>query len=344
MSKTRIICFTEKGYELGSRLTGILDGSTLYAKTRTDLDVEKVASMDRWVKDSFESCDCMVFIGATGIAVRHIAPYLKDKTTDPAVICIDELGINVIPLVSGHIGGANALAKRIAMAIDGNAVITTATDINGLFAVDTFATRNDLAISSMGLAKAVSSRVLSSKSVGICSDFGLDDVPSELTPCKKGEFGICISGTSKAVFDRTLVLTPKCHVLGIGCRRGIEKWRIDVLVQNTLTESMIPINSIASIASIDLKSNEAGLLEFAEDNGIPIGFFSSEELNSLDDVGFSKSEMVKGVTGVDCVCERSAVLASDGGDLIVKKRAKDGVTLSIARRRMTFNLGRDSYE
>ena len=108
----------------------------------------------------FAWADALVFVGAAGIAVRSIAPYVRDKRTDPAVLCVDELGQFVIPLLSGHIGGANALARRLAAALDAVAVVTTATDVNHKFSVDAWAAENGLFIGSMAAAKAVSAAIL----------------------------------------------------------------------------------------------------------------------------------------------------------------------------------------
>ena len=119
---------------------------------------------------AFSEMDALIFVGAAGIAVREFAPYVRDKRTDPAVLGLNERANFVIPLLSGHIGGANALARRLAAALGATAVVTTATDVNGKFSVDTWATEHGCAISDMGLAKAVSAEILE-HSVPFCSDF-----------------------------------------------------------------------------------------------------------------------------------------------------------------------------
>lgn len=126
-------------------------------------------------RESFSSADALVFIGACGIAVREIAPYLASKKTDPAVLCIDEKMQFVIPLLSGHIGGANDLARRLAAALGASAVITTATDVNGKFAVDAWAAKNECVISSMLLAKKVAAEILE-RDVPLVSDFPIKGV------------------------------------------------------------------------------------------------------------------------------------------------------------------------
>lgn len=131
----------------------------------------------------FSSMDALIFVGACGIAVREIAPYVKSKKTDPAVVCIDEAGQFVIPLLSGHIGGANALAEKLAEKLDATAVVTTATDVRGKFAVDAWAARHGCAISDMGLAKAVSAAILEGD-VPLCSQFYLPVPPAGGYVCR----------------------------------------------------------------------------------------------------------------------------------------------------------------
>ena len=120
-------------------------------------------SLREWTENSFEECDALIYIGACGIAVRAIAPFVKDKFTDPAVISMDELGGYIIPLLSGHVGGANELAMEIANITGGVAVISTATDVNGAFAVDVFAKKNDLKLANKELAKLISADILDGK-------------------------------------------------------------------------------------------------------------------------------------------------------------------------------------
>jgi cobalt-precorrin 5A hydrolase len=275
----------------------------------------------------------VIFIGAVGIAVRYVAPFLKNKAADPAVICMDERGQFVIPLLSGHIGRANDLAKEIAEVTCAVPVITTATDIHGRFSVDSYAVKNNLHIGSMAAAKEISSLIVDDKKVGLVTDVPISDkIPPELDLNGDEDTGIFISyRESKGPFKRTLKLTPRCHVLGIGCRRGTPAERIEDFVKEVLKREDISMNSVRAVASIDLKRDEAGLLEFSGRIKAEPVFFSSEALASLPDMGFTPSDRVKKITGVDNVCERAAFAASKNGKIIVKKISKDGMTLSIAR-------------
>ncbi|MDR1405000.1 MAG: cobalt-precorrin 5A hydrolase [Candidatus Methanoplasma sp.] len=342
--KIRIIAFSGRGCELGAKVCGVLGGHEcrLYSKTSADIiGIEKAeGSVSDWTREAFSAADAILFIGAAGIAVRCISLFVKNKTEDPAVISIDEKGQFVIPLLSGHIGGANDLARYISGKIGAVPVITTATDIHGKFSVDSYAGRHNMHIGSMLLAKEISSVIVSGGKIGLISDVPISgSIPPELDLNGKEDLGVFISyGRCEGPFAKTLKLTPRCHVLGIGCRRGISADSIGTLVNEVLERENISPRSVKAVASIDIKSNEAGLLEFSERMGIKPIFFSPDELGSIPDMEFTPSDTVKSVTGVDNVCERAAYAASRSGEIITRKTAKDGVTLAIVREPFSADL------
>lgn len=284
----------------------------------------------------FQADDAMIFVGACGIAVREIAPHVHDKRTDPAVLCVDELGQYVIPLLSGHIGGANALAARLAGRLHAQAVITTATDINKKFSVDAWAARNGCAISSMALAKAVSAEILEHE-IPLCSEFAIKTpLPSGVTAGTEGDLGIALTWKRTGPFARTLRLIPKVLHLGIGCRRGTEQSAIEAAVQSVLNEYQIDERAVKCAASIDLKAEEQGLLAFCAQHRWPAAFYTAEELRQVEGE-FTPSAFVKSVTGVENVCERSALLGAER--LIVKKTACNGVTVAVAAEHWEVHFG-----
>ncbi len=275
----------------------------------------------------FAWADLMLFVGSCGIAVREIAPHVKDKKTDPAVICIDELGHFVISLLSGHIGGANEWTAFIAEKLGATSVITTATDINEKFSVDSWAVKNGCVIDSMRLAKAVSAAVLE-HSVPLFSELPVSGaLPAGLVFGDSGKLGVSISWSGKRPFEDTLLLVPKLLHLGVGCRKGIEADKVRFAVKSVLEDNNIDPRAIKCAASIDIKANEAGLLEYCREAGLEISFYPAETLASVPGE-FSQSEFVKSVTGVDNVCERAALVGAD--KLIVRKTAIDGVTVAVA--------------
>ena len=282
--------------------------------------------------EEFSGSDILVFIGAAGIAVRKIAPYVKDKKTDPAVICIDERGTFVIPLMSGHIGGANEIAGKLASYIGAFAAITTATDVNGRFAVDEWAARRGFVISDMKMAKYISARILE-QDIPIYSEF---PVVTEYPPgtfralmpgqADAADAGIYIGIRTVQPFRHTLRIIPPVLRLGIGCRKGTDARKIEAAVEKLLNDNSIDMAAVRGVYSIDLKADEAGLSEYCKAAGLKFTTYSSDELKKVPG-SFSSSAFVESVTGVDNVCERAAAVK---GRLIVRKTVFDGVTAALA--------------
>lgn len=337
------ISFTERGSRLNASLAQLLSRQGIdyrgcaSAKYAEGCGLERVEDLKRWTREMFAQMDALLFIGATGIAVRSIAPCLENKTTDPAVVVMDEKGVFAISLLSGHLGGANELAGMLANLTGAIPVITTATDVNGRFAVDLFAKKNRLAIAGMELARQVSADVLDEKQVGFYSDFPvLGQIPEELVPWEEravfeGTNGICVTlDDKKQPYRQTLTLIPRIVSVGVGCKKDTPYEQIRRRVEDVLEKCHISARAVEKIASIDLKAQEAGLLELARTCGAEFVTFSAEELQGAKGV-FSGSKFVESVTGVDNVCERSALLAS-GGKLVCRKTAGDRVTVAVAVR------------
>lgn len=294
-------------------------------------------SLSEWTKEHF-SKEALIFVGATGIAVRAIAPYIKGKTVDPAVIVVDEKGTYVISLLSGHIGGANRLSEQIALQLGAIPVITTATDINGKFAVDQWAKEQNLFISSMKLAKKIAAALLEEKEVGFFSEFPIiGEVPPELVQGKRSDLGIVVTGKEKIdIYDETLYLVPRCYVLGIGCRKDTPYEKLEEFTNEILKRENIRWSAIDRVATIDIKQEEKGLITLCERHALPFEVYSAETLSSLKG-DFTPSKFVSSITGVDNVCERAAVKAS-GGKIILKKEAKDGMTIAIASKEISVQI------
>ena len=317
--KIAIVSFTEKGTALGTRIQKALGGKLCDARR------EEGFSLADWTRQAFASCDALIFIGAAGIAVRAIAPHVHSKAADPAVLCVDESGRFVIPLLSGHLGGANALARRLAVLTEGTAVITTATDLNGVFAVDLWAKKQGMTVLQPERIKRVSSKILAGETVRIQSPWPIACEAPQLVqlgePCDAAvDF--------RPRDDEALQLVPRLLILGIGCRRCITAEQMEAQFVCFCRERHVLPQAIAGAASIDRKQDEAGLLAFCERRGLPLRFFSAEALRAAEG-SFSASDFVENTVGVDNVCERSAVLAADGA-LIEKKYAAGGVTFALA--------------
>lgn len=389
-----IISFTDKGQRLAEKIADILEGQAVRCGAEHPLS--------EWTRNSFSKGNALIYVGAAGIAVRAIAPFVRDKAVDPAVIVVDETGKFVIPILSGHLGGANVLASRIADEIGAEAVITTATDRNNVFSVDDWARAQRMRVENVPLIKKISACILSGGTIRVESKFSIaGDVPEHVRYVKLPRTGRttgqsaekispdyekispdreeistdrkCISpdredispdrklisrdceeinpGGENALPNvfisvrtdicspaRTLHLIPRVVYAGIGCRRGTTSDQIANAVYAALGRLDIHPSALAGVSTIDLKKDEKGLLEFCREQEIPLMTFPAEELAAVQGE-FSSSEFVSEVTGVGCVCERSAVLAS-GGVLILRKMVRDGVTCALAFREPELSWSR----
>lgn len=413
-----ILSFTPRGARLAQRIKAETDFRECGFRTATAEHMDcSGGKLKETVKEVFCGSEALLFIGATGIAVRAVAPYLRSKLEDPAVVVVDELGRFAIPILSGHVGGANDLARTLAERMEMTPVITTATDLHGLLAIDSWAVANGLQIQNPAKIKDVSMKVLSGRKIRVASAFRLSDVPdvfdftffdslfsapdsagvcgktrdtsdaalcgesrceadsalrgeslctSEERLCGKSA-GVCGgegcdetdasprgSGVGEgrkydvrldihASTERTaeaLCLTPRVLHVGIGCKKGVSEEAVCALFHQVFSERNLSVLAVASIASIDLKSEERGLLDFCRRMGHSLRCFSAEELQHLHGkYDFSSSDFVKRITGVENVCERAAIRSAEdaaeaGGEgfprLLLKKRSANGVTLAIA--------------
>lgn len=327
--KFSLFAYSKKGLETAKKAAACIEGEAeLFTVERLAgngaLPIPKPS--EDFYGERFAASDALVFVSSCGIAVRSVTPFVKSKTSDPAVVVVDETGRFAISLLSGHLGGANALALRIAEGIGAAPVITTATDVNGRFSVDAWAKENGFAISDMTAAKAVSAAILEGD-VPVKSDFPIAGALPSGLKTGDGETGILITYKTDEPFMNTLRLIPKCLHIGIGCRRGTPKETIENAVSIVLSENLIDRRAVKCAASIDLKKDEAGLIGFCRGKGLPLSFHSADELNAVTGE-FTKSDFVKEITGVDCVCERAAMIGAD--ELIIKKTAIDGVTVAAA--------------
>lgn len=344
-----MISFTENGKRLSERMANVLDQEfqvALYTKCEADSrddafsDVLFVrTSVGEWAGERMQEKNALLFIGACGIAVRAVAPFLIDKLQDAPVLVMDEIGKYVIPIVAGHMGGANDLAYRIAEKTGAQPVITTATDLRKKFAVDLFAKRNgfylDLA-NKDGIAK-VSAKVLAGKEITISIETGHEVIGEEpgvrLVPYPPTGFVDVVVSTKEDLFDTFLLLKPKEYVIGIGCQKGKSEKEIDAWISKTIHERGISVSQILALSSISRKREEQGILAWCRKKGILFLTYTAEELQRVSG-NFTKSAFVKAQVGVDNVCERAAVRAcGEGGKLIVPKAAENGITIAIAKRK-----------
>lgn len=315
----QLLAFTAKGFALAENLAAAFNGQAARCKAPLSLDV--------WTAHAFASSDALVYVGAVGIAVRAIAPYIRSKATDPAVVVVDECGHFAVSLLSGHLGGANDLTRRIAAVCGAVPVITTATDANGVFAVDEWAKYQNFAVVNSEKIKFISAKLLAGGNVLLYTDWPITgQTPQGVTVTENPEYDFSL--TVRNENSDALHLVPRIAVVGIGCRRGTPQTAIENAYDTWLTEHHIYKQAVIRICSIDLKQDEPGLTGFCRTRNLPFQTFSAGQLQQVQG-NFTASAFVQNVTGVNNVCERSAVLGS-GGTLYLKKTVSNGVTLAMA--------------
>lgn len=338
--KAEIISFTDHGAILAQRLTEELPQQGIcceaWIKKKDAVPFENVQvltiSLKEWTREQFANADVLIFIGAAGITVRSIAPFIQSKKTDPAVLVADEQGKHVISLLSGHIGGANAMTHLVAEILNAEPVITTATDLQGKFAVDAFAARRGMYLDSMPYAKEIAAELVAGRRVGMRSAWPVfGSVPDELDGEGIPPVGFAIDIRDVRPFVHTLHLVPKIVVLGIGCKKGTDEFHLKKTVMQVLKDYHVYPESICRITSIDLKKEEKGLLALTECLGVPFDTYTSRELEQVESAGgFSESDFVRSVTGIGNVCERAALKGAGVKRLLIPKTAREGVTVAAA--------------
>lgn len=407
-----LITCSVRGYATMQKMAKKLEnisGAEIITKVKCEAlpEVSMKGTVKACVDAYFEQVDAIVFVTASGIAVRSVAEHLTHKSKDPAIVCMDECGKHVISLVSGHAGGANALTQMLADVMWATPVITTATDVEGRFSIDEYAREHNLVVTDWAKAKAISAEVLAAgaepvwvdeaagsqeeekraceirkeqKSTGI--DVGkiendgcknevdgcenrIDGCENEVDGCENrvdesenkvdgcgirinvkrlqiGSHQVIITPKDVPVDAQTLQLIPRCIVAGVGCKKGTPVDKIEHAVQDAFAKTGLRMEALCAVVSIDLKKEEAGLLEFCEIRNVPFETYAAEELRAVPGT-YSASEFVACVTGVDNVCERSAVkYASEHatnqgeqllgrqakhGELLIRKQAQDGELL-----------------
>ena len=338
--RTAIWAITPNGAGLARAMAARIDHSTLFLPQKLATAGDGAIHFERLtpiLQERFTHFSDHVFVMATGIVVRTIATRLGHKTTDPAVVVCDEAGRFAISLVSGHIGGANALARQVARITGGQAVITTATDVNQVPAIDLIAVENGLAIENPSAIKSVNMALITGDPIGVHDPFGLVTalLPThQCDPCPAAALddrraGIFVDHMRLDLPPPVLILRPASLVAGVGCNRGTDVAEIRGLLEETLTEGGLAMASLRALATVDLKADESGLLALAESLNLPLKLFSRDQLGQVTKVP-TPSAMVRKHIGVESVCEAAALLATHQGRLLVPKRKTANVTVAIA--------------
>ncbi len=293
----------------------------------------------------FQSYDALIFISAVAVAVRGIAFCLRDKAEDPAVVVVDEGGRYAISLLSGHLGGANQLAGEIAVQLNAEPVVTTATDGQGLPAFDDLARKYGWQIENLPDLKKVSAAMLEGREITLYSSRPLDSTFKQVLGGKiyfteRTEELVRADNGAVLVTNKLklpplpeglpyIVLRPRTIAAGIGCRRGVPAEEIIAAVRKVFTQAGFSIDGLACLATGEFKADETGLIEAARQLNVPLKIFKRAEIASY--IGDSAtSEFVEEQVGVGAVAEPCARLGSGGGEIILPVQRGSGITISLA--------------
>ncbi|MCH9016202.1 MAG: cobalt-precorrin 5A hydrolase [Chloroflexi bacterium] len=360
-NETAIVALTRKGVELGRRLRPLLPGSRLYLPEKFAVEGNPdehsfLPPAEEVVREVFHQYRYLVLIMAVGIAVRLIASQLRDKYQDPGVVAVDDAGTFSISLLSGHIGGANELSKKIASFLGAHPVVTTASEVGETIAVDLLGKEFGWELEDNSNVTKVSAALVNGESVGIYQDAGERNWWPETRPLPDNvrifasiealikadcAAALIITDTTGALdtllADKiTVVYRPRSLVVGMGCRRGVPVEELESLLAETFQENGLSLECLAGIATAEIKRGEPGLEQLAERHGVPLSFFQAEELNEVFETSpgavTSKSERAHGLVGVWGVAEPAALLTAGAGELLVTRKKTARATIAIARR------------
>jgi cobalt-precorrin 5A hydrolase len=339
--KTVVFALTERGLTLAARIAAALDAVEVFEPSAL-----VKGGLKKEAARAFRRGDALVFISAVGIAIRCVAPLLKGKHIDPAVVGVDERGRFAISLLSGHMGGANALTERVAKAVGATAVVTTATDIWNLPSVEELSDGFSLVIEDPKKIKAVNSAILDSEKVFVIDSnkkrreeikgrFKGVFTCQRAFPQRLGPKEACVLVSSalepvpSSCAERTLTLRPREIIAGVGCGKGTPKAMIKKALLEAFTAAGLSPLSIKSFATIDIKKNERGLKALAREFAAPIEAYAAKELNRVKYPSKPSSAVMK-ATGAGAVAEPAALISSGAKRLCLKKTKIGHVTIAAA--------------
>jgi cobalt-precorrin 5A hydrolase len=350
-NKIAIWVITPNGVAIAQQIARHLPRADIYTSDKIEPAANKELTFGKLsdaMADRFHRYNAHIFVMATGIVVRMIAPFIQNKIEDPAVVVVDDQGRHAISLLAGHLGGANDLARKVAEMIHADPVITTATDVNAKPAIDVLAKERKLAIENPPAVKTVNMALLTAQPICVHDPFAVlqDNIPNAVQTDEEGLLkwtanevraaAIYVGDKRVDLPANVLILRPATLVAGIGCNRHTPREKIEVLLHQTFEKYQLAESSLARIATIELKADEPGLLKLAQTLEVPIDFFSRKALNRVEGIRTPSARVEKHV-GVKSVCEAAAILASQMGTLIVPKQTAPDVTVAIARKAFTLS-------
>ena len=349
VTKMAIVAITRHGIEIARKIKQRLPEVQIYVPAKHNDGGNDVLwfteQSTQLVGKLFKSYDALICIFSLGAVIRMLAPHLVDKKSDPAVLVIDDRANNVISALSGHLGGANALARLVASFLGAQPVITTAADVNETIAVDLVGREFNWAIENFENVTKVSAFMVNEEKIAIYQDAGERNwwhapLPGNVTvvdsidKIKSQEFkaGLMISDRlvlDQSVIDKSVIYRPKSLVVGIGLHWDTSKETIESGIDTVLKENGLSFQSIRNIASINRKAKVKGLEEFSTHFNIPVEIYEKDKLASVDVP--NPSSTVQKFEGTPSVSEAASLLSSKGELVVPKQKLPPNLTLAVSR-------------
>jgi cobalt-precorrin 5A hydrolase len=345
-----VVCITRQGINIARKIKGFLPSVVIYAQSKHNDSRNDII----WYEDSasnvmsmaFQKHSALICIFSLGAVIRLISPLVLSKKTDPAVLVVDDKANFVISALSGHLGGANELARKVANQLNSRAVITTAADVNETIAVDLLGRDLGWTIENYENVTKVSAFVVNEERVGIFQDAGeknwwpqknlpknlilVDSLEDLLAPEFKG--GIIISDgvvIQKALIEKSVIYRPKSLVVGVGLHRDTSAEDIENGIEEVFKKSQLVFTSVRNISTIDSHEFNSGLRNFSNERHVPLRLYSKGSL--ADVIVPNPSQIVKKYEGINSVSEASAILSSGGNLIVPKRKFPPNLTLAVAR-------------
>lgn len=348
--KLAVITLTKGGIHIGALLKNNLKDLDLYIPEKFNtgkIDCNYYRSLKDLIAEKFKEYDALIFVMALGIVIRLIKDYLVDKRTDPAIITIDEQGKNVISTASGHLGGANQMSQELADLLNARPVITTATDTQGVLAVDLLSSQLDCSLEPFDLLTKANAALVNNRKINLYTDYNIE-VPSwkkvdfysldrlSYSGSKPG-FDLIISNNKHDLKDDQLQMIPKNIVIGIGAKKGISLKDVEVSISRIISELNLHKKSIKKLATIDLKAEEPAILEYTKKYNLELEIISRNKIKKIEDeLNIKKSDFVKDTIGVSAAASPAAILASNQGELLLDKIRLNGITVSVYEEEVNY--------
>ncbi|HEY8140180.1 MAG TPA: cobalamin biosynthesis protein [Nitrososphaera sp.] len=349
MTKTAVVAITKHGIEIARRIKKRLPEVEIYVPSKHadgGSDITWFAEQStQLVGRLFKTYDALICIFSLGAVVRIIAPYLIDKKSDPAVIVIDDKAKHVISTLSGHLGGANALARLIATFLDAQPVITTAADVNETIAVDLVGREFGWQIQNFQNVTKVSAMMVNEEPIAIYQDAGernwwRGQLPKNVSlvdnveKVKSDEFKAALVITDKEIMDpeilaKSVLYRPQSLVVGVGLHWDTTKAVIEDGIKKVLDDNNLSFQSIRNVASIDRGTKVQGLEEFASQYNLTIQNYDKEVLASV--AVPNPSQTVQKFEGTASVSEAASLLSSKGELVVQKQKFPPNLTIAVSR-------------